>query len=621
MIEELSADFIVVATGSRPRVPDFVPVDHERVLTTRDAYPPPEIPEHAIVVGSGVTGVEFTHLFDSLGSKVTLLVSRQQVLPIKDAEVASVLEDAFLAARHQPAQGRARASAVERDGDVVRVRCEDGRVVEGSHALLAVGLDPEQRGHRARRGRASRSTPAATSAVNHNCLSNVSHIYAAGDVSGKLPLSSVAAMQGRKIAEHLMGLHNRPHRHLDYDKAASAVFTDPEIADVGLAEAEAFSEGRKIRVTKVPFTANAKALIKGDPRGFVKILSDPATGVVLGGSIVGRNAAELISVLAVAVTNGLRVDDIVDSLLVHPSLAELLADAASLAARSRPLAPSGLRLHEALDELQRRVGDLLPAVVDGERVAAVLELDDLGDRVLVAPLALERRVADRPRHGVVLGARDDEQRAAVGVLGLDLHLGPRVEVGARGLEEREPGGRDRERVVELVRLVLAHHVGERVAELLVGERHRAPWLRGLRSTGDDERSAEIGSGSTPRCGAGEMATDASLQPRPARISVRSPPNEWPIDRGTLLQLADEASTWSATCCTDLWANTSGWRLASSTEFGSSGQPAVTVEKPAASKYSAHRSQLLGSSHSPCTNTTGFLPDAFACRRLARLRTP
>ena len=114
--------------------------------------------------------------------------------------------------------------------------------------------------------------------MNHNCLTNVGHIYAAGDVAGKLPLSSVAAMQGRKIAEHCMGLHNRPHRHLDYDKAASAIFTEPEIADVGLAEAEAFACGFKIRVTKVPFTANAKALIKGDPRGFVKIISDPAAG-------------------------------------------------------------------------------------------------------------------------------------------------------------------------------------------------------------------------------------------------------------------------------------------------------------------------------------------------------
>jgi NAD(P)H dehydrogenase (quinone) len=327
VIEELSADYIVVATGSRPRVPDFVAVDRERVLTTRDAYPPPEIPEHAIVIGSGVTGVEFTHLFDSLGAKVTLLVSRQQVLPIKDAEVASVLEDAFLQRGISLLKG-ARASAVERTGDSVVVRCQDGRVIEGSHALLAVGSIPNSEGL----GLDSAGVDVDRGGyipVNHNCLSNVPHIYAAGDVSGKLPLSSVAAMQGRKIAEHLMGLHNRPHRHLDYDKAASAVFTDPEIADVGLAEAEAFAEGRKIRVTKVPFTANAKALIKGDARGFVKILSDPATGVVLGGSIVGRNAAELISVLAVAVTNGLRVGDIVDSLLVHPSLAELLADAAS----------------------------------------------------------------------------------------------------------------------------------------------------------------------------------------------------------------------------------------------------------------------------------------------------
>jgi NAD(P)H dehydrogenase (quinone) len=326
-LEEVSGDFVLVSTGSRPRVPDFAAVDGERVLTTRDAYPPPEIPEHAIVIGSGVTGVEFTHLFDSLGSKVTLLVSRQQVLPIKDAEVAAVLEEAFLARGVTLLKG-ARANGIERKGDVVRVHCEDGRIVEGSHAVLAVGSIPNSDGL-ALDAAGVIVDDRGYIPVNHNCLSNVGHIYAAGDVSGKLPLSSVAAMQGRKVAEHLMGLHSRPHRHLDYDKAASAVFTEPEIADVGLAEAEAFAEGRKIRVTKVPFSANAKALIKGDARGFVKILSDPATGVVLGGSIVGRNAAELVSVLAIAVTNGLRVDDIVDSLLVHPSLAESLADAAS----------------------------------------------------------------------------------------------------------------------------------------------------------------------------------------------------------------------------------------------------------------------------------------------------
>ena len=164
--------------------------------------------------------------------------------------------------------------------------------------------------------------------INHHCQTNVPHIYAAGDVSGKLPLSSVAAMQGRKVAEHIMGLHTLEHRHIDYDKAASAVFTDPEIADVGLAEAEAFASGRKIRVTKVPFGASARALINDDPRGFVKIISDPATGVVLGGCVVGSQASELISVIALAVTARLRVSDVMESCLVHPSLSEALAEAA-----------------------------------------------------------------------------------------------------------------------------------------------------------------------------------------------------------------------------------------------------------------------------------------------------
>jgi len=326
-LEEIEADVVLVATGSRPRIPDFAPVDGERVLTTRQAYPPPEVPQHIVVIGSGVTGVEFTHMFRALGSGVTLVVSRQQVLPQKDPEVAAVLEDAFLEQGISLLKG-ARASGIDRTVDGVRVHCNDGRVIDATHVVLAVGSIPNTEDI----GLDVAGVDADANGyitVNHNCLSNVPHVYAAGDVSGKLPLSSVASMQGRKIAEHLMGLHNRPHRHLDYDKAASAIFTEPEIADVGLAETEAFASGRKIRVTKVPFSTNAKALIKGDPRGFVKIVSDPATGVVLGGSIVGRSAAELISVLAVAVTNNLKVGDILDSLLVHPALSESLAEASS----------------------------------------------------------------------------------------------------------------------------------------------------------------------------------------------------------------------------------------------------------------------------------------------------
>jgi NAD(P)H dehydrogenase (quinone) len=326
-LEELEADAILLATGSRPRIPPWCQPDGDRILTTRQAYPPPVVPEHLVVIGSGVTGVEFVHMFRALGSAVTLVVSRQQVLPQKDPEVAAALEDEFLRRGVRLLIG-ARAVGIDREnGGGVAVRCDDGRVARGSHALLAIGSIPNSDGL----GLAEAGVDVDERGyvpVNQHCQSNVPHIYAGGDLSGRLPLSSVAGMQGRKVAEHVMGLHTREHRHLDYDKAPQAIFTEPEIAEVGIAEAEAFATGRKIRVTKVPFSASAKALINNDARGFVKIVSDPATGVVLGGSIVGGHAAELISVLALAVNCNLRVADVVDSLVVHPSLAETLSEAA-----------------------------------------------------------------------------------------------------------------------------------------------------------------------------------------------------------------------------------------------------------------------------------------------------
>ncbi len=327
-VQTVEFDAALVSTGSKPRVPEWCHPDGDRILTTRDCYPPKVFPESVTVVGSGVTGVEFVHMFSSFGANVTLVVSRQQVLPGKDPEVAAVLEQEFMRRGVKLVMG-ARAEAIERSeaGDTVVVRCDDGRVIESSHAVLAIGSVPNTEGI----GLAAAGVDVNDWGyvdINQHCVTNVPHIYAAGDISGKLPLSSVASIQGRKVAEHVMGLHTRNHRHLDYDKAASAIFTEPEIADVGLAEAEAFASGRKIRVTKVPFSSTAKAMINSDTRGFVKIISDPNTGEILGGSIVGRHAAELISVIAVAVTASLTVSDLVESILVHPALSEALAEAA-----------------------------------------------------------------------------------------------------------------------------------------------------------------------------------------------------------------------------------------------------------------------------------------------------
>ncbi|MBJ7369180.1 MAG: FAD-dependent oxidoreductase [Ilumatobacteraceae bacterium] len=324
--QEFVADAVLIATGSRPRIPDWCVPDGDRILTTRDCYPPKIFPTSVAVIGSGVTGVEFVHMFSSFGAHVSLIVSRQQVLPGKDPEVAAVLEDDFLARGVKLLKG-ARAIGVDRTDDGVLVRCDDGRSVSASHAVLAIGSVPNLEGLGLDVAGVELDNRGYI-IINRHCQTNIEHIFAAGDVSGKLPLSSVASMQGRKVAEQVTEGPKGVHRHLDYDKAASAIFTEPEIADVGLAEAEAFSSGRKIRVTKVPFAITAKALINNDTRGFVKLISDPATGVVLGGSIVGRHAAELISVIELAITANLKVTDIEESLLVHPTLAEALAEAA-----------------------------------------------------------------------------------------------------------------------------------------------------------------------------------------------------------------------------------------------------------------------------------------------------
>lgn len=315
-------DYAVVSTGSEPRVPAWATVDGERVLTTRDAYDLAEVPEHIVIVGSGVTGVEFVHIFETLGSRVTLVVSRQQILPHRDPEVAAVLEEDFLERGVKLVIG-ARAESIVRSGEGVEVVCDDGRIVRGSHVLLAVGSVPLTGGIGLEE--AGVGTGGGYILVDEYQRTSQPHIYAAGDCTGQMPLSSVASMQGKKIAHHMFG---RPVTPIDYSKVAQAIFTEPEIASVGLEEVEAAEEGRKVRTTKVPFAANARAVLQGFTRGFVKVVSDPATGVVLGGTIVGHRASELIGTLALAVQTRVRVSDLVETLMVHPSMSEAITDAA-----------------------------------------------------------------------------------------------------------------------------------------------------------------------------------------------------------------------------------------------------------------------------------------------------
>ena len=315
-------DKALISTGSAPRVPDWAPVDGKRVLTTRDCYDLTDVPPHVVVIGSGATGVEFTHIFEAMGAEVSLVVSRQQILPHRDAEVAAVLEEDFLERGVRLVIG-ARAESIDVQGDEVAVHCNDGRVIRGSHALLAVGsvpltdgLELDAAGVVSERGYVP---------VDEFQRTSVPHIYAAGDVTGQMPLSSVASMQGRKIARHALDLPVQP---IDYDKVTEAIFTEPEIASVGLADVVAAAQGRKVRTMKVPFSSNARSVLQDFTRGFVKVTSDPATGVVLGGTIVGHRASELIGIISLAVQARVTTQTLVETLLVHPSMIEAISDAA-----------------------------------------------------------------------------------------------------------------------------------------------------------------------------------------------------------------------------------------------------------------------------------------------------
>lgn len=318
---ELEFDIGMVSTGSAPRTPDWASVDGKTILTTRDAYSLSEIPEHIVVIGSGVTGVEFVNVFEALGAKVTLIVSRQQVLPHSDPEVAVVLEQNFMDRGVTLLKG-ARAEKISKHGSEVTVTIDDGREVTGSHVLLAIGSVPLTDGVGLET--AGVKVDGGYVPVDEINRTNVKHIYAAGDICGEMPLSSVASMQGRKIAMHALG---RPVTPIDYAKVPQAIFTLPEIASVGLDEAILAAAGRRIRSTKVPFAANSRSVIQGNTAGFVKVISDPATNEVLGGTIVGQRASELIGMLALAVQGSLHVDTLLETIMVHPSLSESLTEA------------------------------------------------------------------------------------------------------------------------------------------------------------------------------------------------------------------------------------------------------------------------------------------------------
>ena len=319
----LKADVVLIATGSSPRVLPGAEPDGERILNWRQVYDLTELPEHLVIVGSGVTGAEFCNAYTELGVTVTVVASRDQILPHEDSDAAAVLEEVF-AERGVTLVKNARADSVVRAGDGVRVTMADGRVVEGSHALMTVGSVPNTAGLGLELVGIELG-PGGHIPVDRVSRTTASGIYAAGDCTGLLPLASVAAMQGRIAMYHALGEGVSPIR---LRTVASATFTRPEIAAVGVPQ-RAIDDGTvPARTIVMPLTTNARAKMSLLRRGFIKIFCRPATGVVIGGVVVAPIASELILPIALAVQNQISVTDLAHTLSVYPSLSGSIVEAA-----------------------------------------------------------------------------------------------------------------------------------------------------------------------------------------------------------------------------------------------------------------------------------------------------
>ncbi|MFM7212014.1 MAG: NAD(P)H-quinone dehydrogenase [Actinomycetota bacterium] len=320
---ELPADVVLIATGSRPRLLPESPPDDERILTWQQLYDLDEVPPRLIVVGSGVTGAEFASAYEALGSQVVLVSSRDHVLPGEDPDAANVIEDVF-AERGVTVLDRARAKGVRRTAEGVIVDLEDGREIEGSHVLLALGSVPNTE---------DLGLDAAGVATDDRGFIRVDRVsrtsargvYAAGDCTGVLPLASVAAMQGRIAMWHALGDAVQP---LELASVSSTVFTTPEIATVGATQAQVDAGEVRADSIMLPLATNARAKMQELRHGFVKVFCRPTSRIVIGGVVVAPRASELIHALTLAVDTRLTVDQLASTFTVYPSLSGSIAEAA-----------------------------------------------------------------------------------------------------------------------------------------------------------------------------------------------------------------------------------------------------------------------------------------------------
>jgi dihydrolipoamide dehydrogenase len=326
---ELQSKHIVLATGASAASIPGIEIDGERVLSYREAILQPQAPKSVLIVGSGAVGLEFATVWNSYGVEVTMVEMLPRIAPLEDEEVSKELAKEFRKRGIKSMTG-ARVESIEVLKTKIKatVSTESGQeVLDAEQALVAVGFKPNSAGL----GLESVGvgvTDRGMVAIDERMATNVPGIWAIGDVTGKLQLAHVAMAMGIICAENIAGAETIT---LDYEMLPRATYCQPQIASFGLTEAQALERGYQLHIGRFPFSPNGRALGMGETAGWIKLISDAKYGEILGAHLIGPEVTELLPELTIAQMMELTPAEIARNVHAHPTLSEVLAEAAHAA--------------------------------------------------------------------------------------------------------------------------------------------------------------------------------------------------------------------------------------------------------------------------------------------------
>lgn len=319
--EEIDAKYTIVATGSSPASVQPFDISQEDILTNRDILSLDQVPESLAIIGGGIVGVEFANIMAQLGCRVTIIEMLPQILSNQDNEISKLVSKLYTE-RGIDIYTSTTVSKLTRKGPGLELETDKGHTIKVEKVLLSVGRKPNTDGIGLKEAQIKTDSKGFIK-VDDYLLTSVDNVYAIGDVIGGLQLAHAASAEGKNVVDNIMGIRKK----MNYDAVPYVIFTSPQIAAMGLTEQQAKENEKEIGRGKFPFSHNGRALIDNQTQGFVKVISDSATGELLGAHIIGPQAGELIHVFALAKSSELLVDNIVATIYAHPTLSESILEA------------------------------------------------------------------------------------------------------------------------------------------------------------------------------------------------------------------------------------------------------------------------------------------------------